>query len=643
LKKNIPFLIALLLSLTLYTQAWADPKDGLVAYYPFNGNADDESGNGNHGVVIGATLAEDRFGNADSAYNFDGFDDYIEAPSLSALTFTEITVSVWVKPVSGDINNRRIVTLDNDIDPEYYHFDLEGTSWRGLAIYVGDDWVGDTSWSFEADKWAHIAVTYDGTTVKIFRNGELTETGTKVAPPRNGVLFVGGVDIPDYGAQIWDGEIDEVRIYNRLLSDYEIKEIYNEEQSEYLLWQDQIDGGQEIEDVAKAVAVKGYRAFTAGYLKVDSNAEVFTVRAYNTKTGELLWYDQGEDGEARAIAVEGYRVLVAGSIDSEFTIRAYHIGTGELLWENRIKGEPSRYGQANAVVADKNRVFVAGIVNGGLSNNFGILAYNIKNGKLLWQDQVLGDPNGYSSAHTIGISQNGKRLFVAGEIYNGNNSDWLINSYNAKTGRLLWQDLVIGEEDDDDVPSAITVDKYRVFVAGKINGKGGDFLVRVHHAGNGRLLWYDRYDGSANGYDAANDITVYGRRAFVAGRVNNIGAGDDFAVRVYNKGTGELLWEDYFDGTEASGFGSADTIEAHGNLVFVGGSSASPHGTYYTIRAYRANTGKLAWQDHANGSAKDWDSVSDIAIAKDDRLLTVGSLYNLDTKRDFTVRAYKTK
>ena len=47
-------------------------NDGLVAPYPFSGNANDESGNGNHGTVFGATLATDRIGNTDSAYSFDG-------------------------------------------------------------------------------------------------------------------------------------------------------------------------------------------------------------------------------------------------------------------------------------------------------------------------------------------------------------------------------------------------------------------------------------------------------------------------------------------------------------------------------------------------------------------------------------------
>ncbi len=53
-------------------------SDGLVAYYPFNGNANDESGNGNNGIVHGATLTADRSGNANSAYSFNGIDNYID-------------------------------------------------------------------------------------------------------------------------------------------------------------------------------------------------------------------------------------------------------------------------------------------------------------------------------------------------------------------------------------------------------------------------------------------------------------------------------------------------------------------------------------------------------------------------------------
>jgi hypothetical protein len=71
---------------------------GLVAYYPFDGNANDESGNGNHGTVRGARLTTDRFGHQDSAYVFDGVDDYIALPDSLDLIDTAFSISAWVKP-----------------------------------------------------------------------------------------------------------------------------------------------------------------------------------------------------------------------------------------------------------------------------------------------------------------------------------------------------------------------------------------------------------------------------------------------------------------------------------------------------------------------------------------------------------------
>jgi hypothetical protein len=73
------------------------PTNGLVAYYPFNGNANDESGNGNHGMVYGATLTVDRFGNANSAYSFDGMNDYIVTNYSGILGKNPGTISLWLK------------------------------------------------------------------------------------------------------------------------------------------------------------------------------------------------------------------------------------------------------------------------------------------------------------------------------------------------------------------------------------------------------------------------------------------------------------------------------------------------------------------------------------------------------------------
>lgn len=81
MKNLFLFLIVLVLFQTnnLYSQVKLD--SGLVAFYPFNGNSDDESGNGNDGTVMGAMLTADRFGTDNSAYEFDGYSSYISIPT----------------------------------------------------------------------------------------------------------------------------------------------------------------------------------------------------------------------------------------------------------------------------------------------------------------------------------------------------------------------------------------------------------------------------------------------------------------------------------------------------------------------------------------------------------------------------------
>ena len=73
-------------------------NDGLVAYYPFNGNANDVTSNANNGVVYGATLTSDRFGNPNSAYHFNGTSDYIMVEDSPSLRPQEVTVAAWANP-----------------------------------------------------------------------------------------------------------------------------------------------------------------------------------------------------------------------------------------------------------------------------------------------------------------------------------------------------------------------------------------------------------------------------------------------------------------------------------------------------------------------------------------------------------------
>ena len=92
------FVSTLFLSIAFQLPLQADLTQGLVAWYPFDGNASDMSGNGNHGTVYGATLGTDRHGHANKAYNFDGVDDYILITNGS-YTHPSQTIAFWLKPL----------------------------------------------------------------------------------------------------------------------------------------------------------------------------------------------------------------------------------------------------------------------------------------------------------------------------------------------------------------------------------------------------------------------------------------------------------------------------------------------------------------------------------------------------------------
>jgi hypothetical protein len=98
MKKRLTFSLALLTIVCSTVTAQLPsylPADGLVGWWPFNGNANDESGNGNDGVVNGATLSVDRNGNLSSAFNFDGASNSIT--TIAQLGEGELTISFWEK------------------------------------------------------------------------------------------------------------------------------------------------------------------------------------------------------------------------------------------------------------------------------------------------------------------------------------------------------------------------------------------------------------------------------------------------------------------------------------------------------------------------------------------------------------------
>ena len=199
----------------------ADISDGLAAYYPFNGNANDQSGNGNNGVVYGATPTADRFGNANSAYSFDGTDDYVRIAESDSLNITgDLTISAWIRTGTGG----QIVLSNMMETTPHSGYSLRLTSDGDLYFMSGDETLmGQTN--VTTNSWTHVAVTLSGTTATSYVDGVFDASGT-VGIPMGSYLdtTIGASSDPYY---FWDGSIDDVRVYNRALSASEIGELHS--------------------------------------------------------------------------------------------------------------------------------------------------------------------------------------------------------------------------------------------------------------------------------------------------------------------------------------------------------------------------------------------------------------------------------
>jgi hypothetical protein len=205
----------------------------LVLFLPFNGNANDVSGNNNNGTVSGASLTQDRFGVENKAYQFNGSSDYINVTNSTTLTITdETTLSAWVK-------RTRYNTIDMILEKGGDW--TAGTTNYGLSLHYFNNmyyfffnggWRGTTGVSdFE---WHHYAAVIKNgdTNPKLYIDGVLKPIEFQEGPAQIS-LYPSTADL-DIGAQLGTytyysaNIIDDIRIYNRLLDSLEVTKLYND-------------------------------------------------------------------------------------------------------------------------------------------------------------------------------------------------------------------------------------------------------------------------------------------------------------------------------------------------------------------------------------------------------------------------------
>ena len=210
---------------------------GLVGFYPFCGDANDASGLGNNGVAKGAVLTTDRFGNPNSAYFFDGVDDWVEVANSASLTLTgEMSMSAWVNTSGPNGQNyQTIVSKRQTYWTWEYAMALSyatGISHNtrmitSRALGMGNGQYVWSAGSYSPSKWELWTVVFSTGKVTIYRNGVLDNTASFNLTPnaQNCPLLIGRNSLADNSEQFF-GKIDEVAIWNRAITPQEVSQLF---------------------------------------------------------------------------------------------------------------------------------------------------------------------------------------------------------------------------------------------------------------------------------------------------------------------------------------------------------------------------------------------------------------------------------
>jgi hypothetical protein len=238
-KKSLLLITAATLGLTAATIAQNVPNyvpiNGLVGWWPFNGNANDESGNGNNGIASDALITTDRFGSSNSAFQNGQLTPLISVSNLT-INSSSYTCSYWIKysslPISTSISDVSHEWLNGGTFATFRQTNATLSFAAGGSNGIANQVMLNTPNSIDTIGWHHILILRTNQIMKTYIDGvnvatdSLVQNGSLIASK---TLYLGGdpQNTNQNPLAKFNGKIDDVGIWNRALTQQEIIDMYN--------------------------------------------------------------------------------------------------------------------------------------------------------------------------------------------------------------------------------------------------------------------------------------------------------------------------------------------------------------------------------------------------------------------------------
>ena len=469
------------------------PSNGLVGWWPFNGNANDESGNGTHGTVSGVALGADRFGNANGAFIFNGINCCGTPDAVQEVAITnsllnlasDFTISIWMNSSNvskyqqclfNSINHTGFaVELNNEHVPSRLTYGAGPANAFWDLIYAQGNSV-----NFTNEAWYHVVFVKSGITYKVYLNTILdgqTDLPVSVGYNQNVGIRIGSIGD---GHEVFKGRLDDVAIYNRVLTSTEIAALYNAQNIPTVT-----SGCMDATACnfnASATLDDGSCTFpTQTYLNCDGNCindtdadgicdelETPTIPSYIPSNGLVgYWPFNGNANDESGNGNHGLNYLGSfvedrtGLLNSSFHGQGSGSGMSILNLNNFPFGNSNRsisvwfkcelpfYGAAQSLFCYGDNTFATRFNLYLTPNQIGVEYMN----GLVYSSFVPDNQWHHFIATYDGNGSNGIRVFLDGieksmTIYNATPSLNTLNSFIRTIGRFNDMDFFIGDYDD---------------------------------------------------------------------------------------------------------------------------------------------------------------------------------------------------